>query len=220
MCVRVCERQLSGRAYLCVETASFCRRQILTQSIISTRLILHFASLASQREEFIICVVARYLPFVVLTRCCDCENVGIIVQSAVFGARGAELENKGTIMVPTTIGDDRVFVCVALVFPGHRRYGGVRFDFEGVFHRLTFHEFEYFLIGIIYDVIVEPPSVGSTTDEHGHSRPVRSRLDPNTVIWSIWFTQHRQQHAFVGVKAQFIEFAQLASIISGGLHAV
>lgn len=26
--------------------------------------------------------------------------------------------------------------------------------------------------GIIYDVIVEPPSVGSTTDEHGHSRPV------------------------------------------------
>ncbi|XP_060517723.1 oligosaccharyltransferase complex subunit ostc isoform X1 [Cylas formicarius] len=32
----------------------------------------------------------------------------------------------------------------------------------------------YFLVtgGIIYDVIVEPPSVGSTTDEHGHSRPV------------------------------------------------
>ncbi|XP_044743541.1 oligosaccharyltransferase complex subunit ostc-B [Chrysoperla carnea] len=32
----------------------------------------------------------------------------------------------------------------------------------------------YFLVtgGIIYDVIIEPPSVGSTTDEHGHSRPV------------------------------------------------
>lgn len=32
----------------------------------------------------------------------------------------------------------------------------------------------YFMVtgGIIYDVIVEPPSVGSTTDEHGHSRPV------------------------------------------------
>ncbi|VEN42354.1 unnamed protein product [Callosobruchus maculatus] len=32
----------------------------------------------------------------------------------------------------------------------------------------------YFLVtgGIIYDVIVEPPSVGSTTDERGHSRPV------------------------------------------------
>jgi len=26
--------------------------------------------------------------------------------------------------------------------------------------------------GIIYDVIIEPPSIGSTTDEHGHSRPV------------------------------------------------
>ncbi|XP_014666525.1 PREDICTED: oligosaccharyltransferase complex subunit OSTC-like [Priapulus caudatus] len=32
----------------------------------------------------------------------------------------------------------------------------------------------YFLItgGIIYDVINEPPSIGSTTDESGHSRPV------------------------------------------------
>lgn len=30
----------------------------------------------------------------------------------------------------------------------------------------------YNFSGIIYDVIVEPPSVGSTTDEHGHSRPV------------------------------------------------
>ena len=34
--------------------------------------------------------------------------------------------------------------------------------------------FSYFLVtgGIIYDVIVEPPSIGSTTDEYGHSRPV------------------------------------------------
>jgi len=32
----------------------------------------------------------------------------------------------------------------------------------------------YFLVtgGIIYDVIVEPPSLGSTTDEKGNSRPV------------------------------------------------
>jgi len=32
----------------------------------------------------------------------------------------------------------------------------------------------YFLVtgGIIYDVIVEPPSLGSTTDEHGNTRPV------------------------------------------------
>lgn len=26
--------------------------------------------------------------------------------------------------------------------------------------------------GVIYDVIVEPPSVGSTTDENGHQKPV------------------------------------------------
>ena len=30
----------------------------------------------------------------------------------------------------------------------------------------------YVSLGIIYDVIVEPPSIGSTTDEKGHSRPV------------------------------------------------
>uniref|UniRef100_A0A2I3N969 Oligosaccharyltransferase complex subunit n=1 Tax=Papio anubis TaxID=9555 RepID=A0A2I3N969_PAPAN len=32
----------------------------------------------------------------------------------------------------------------------------------------------YFLVtgGIIYNVIVEPPSVGSMTDEHGHQSPV------------------------------------------------
>ncbi|XP_071485662.1 oligosaccharyltransferase complex subunit ostc-B-like [Diadema setosum] len=32
----------------------------------------------------------------------------------------------------------------------------------------------YFLVtgGVIYDVIVEPPSVGSTTDENGHQKPV------------------------------------------------
>merc|ERR550519_2853229 len=32
----------------------------------------------------------------------------------------------------------------------------------------------YFLVtgGIIYDIIVEPPSIGSTTDENGHSKPV------------------------------------------------
>jgi len=29
-----------------------------------------------------------------------------------------------------------------------------------------------YVSGIIYDVIVEPPSIGSTTDEHGHSKPV------------------------------------------------
>ena len=34
--------------------------------------------------------------------------------------------------------------------------------------------FSYFLVtgGVIYDVIVEPPSIGSQTDDYGHSRPV------------------------------------------------
>lgn len=36
--------------------------------------------------------------------------------------------------------------------------------------------FFYSILGIIYDVIVEPPSVGSTTDEHGHTRPVSSNI--------------------------------------------
>ena len=62
----------------------------------------------------------------------------------------------------------------------------------------------YFLVtgGVIYDVIVEPPSMGSTTDEHGHSRPVafmqasttkktlRPSSDPlfyfNTNIWLLY----------------------------------
>ena len=33
-------------------------------------------------------------------------------------------------------------------------------------------------VGIIYDVIVEPPSVGSTTDEFGHSKPVTLQFFP------------------------------------------
>ena len=32
------------------------------------------------------------------------------------------------------------------------------------------------ILGIIYDVIVEPPSVGSTTDENGHSKPVSTLI--------------------------------------------
>lgn len=35
-----------------------------------------------------------------------------------------------------------------------------------IIYTIVFH------LGIIYDVIVEPPSVGSMTDEHGHQRPV------------------------------------------------
>ena len=38
-----------------------------------------------------------------------------------------------------------------------------------------------YLAGIIYDVIVEPPSVGSTTDEFGHSKPVSLHKDTDLV---------------------------------------
>ncbi|KAI5632994.1 OST3 / OST6 family, transporter family domain-containing protein [Phthorimaea operculella] len=38
----------------------------------------------------------------------------------------------------------------------------------------SFVLFSYFLVagGVIYDVIVEPPSIGQETNEHGHVRPV------------------------------------------------
>ncbi|XP_037959700.1 putative oligosaccharyltransferase complex subunit CG9662 [Teleopsis dalmanni] len=44
-------------------------------------------------------------------------------------------------------------------------------------HPMTIFSFvllSYFLVtgGVIYDIIVEPPSVGATVDENGHSRPV------------------------------------------------
>ena len=41
---------------------------------------------------------------------------------------------------------------------------------------VSLHNVIYFLGGIIYDVIVEPPSVGSTTDEHGHTRYSKERV--------------------------------------------
>lgn len=41
-----------------------------------------------------------------------------------------------------------------------------------------------YLAGIIYDVIVEPPSVGSTTDEFGHSKPVS--FTHTDTVWIIF----------------------------------
>lgn len=42
-----------------------------------------------------------------------------------------------------------------------------------------------YLAGIIYDVIVEPPSVGSTTDEFGHSKPVSfTHTDTVSIIFN------------------------------------
>lgn len=55
--------------------------------------------------------------------------------------------------------------------------------------------FSYFLVtgGVIYDVIVEPPSIGSQTDDHGHSRPVA-------------FMQHRVngQYIMEGLASSFL----------------
>ena len=49
---------------------------------------------------------------------------------------------------------------------------------NGVHFILKFNTMSFYLIplGIIYDVIVEPPSIGSTTDERGNSKPV-------SIIW-------------------------------------
>ena len=62
---------------------------------------------------------------------------------------------------PVTL--DHICLCFAVIFHGHRcrksRVHGIFIINLGIG-------------GIIYDVIVEPPSVGSTTDEHGHTRPV------------------------------------------------
>ena len=35
---------------------------------------------------------------------------------------------------------------------------------------------KYIFVGIIYDVIVEPPSIGHTTDERGNSKPVSDTI--------------------------------------------
>ena len=41
--------------------------------------------------------------------------------------------------------------------------------------------------GIIYDVIVEPPSIGSTTDEKGNSKPVSCYNYPtDESVVSLW----------------------------------
>ena len=55
--------------------------------------------------------------------------------------------------------------------------------------------FSYFLVtgGVIYDVIVEPPSIGSETDDHGHTKPVA-------------FMQHRVngQYIMEGLASSFL----------------
>jgi len=44
------------------------------------------------------------------------------------------------------------------------------------------------LAGVIYDVIVEPPGVGTTTDERGVSRPVRLIYELDSPLFWVHFT--------------------------------
>ena len=50
-------------------------------------------------------------------------------------------------------------------------FEGLRFDYNIWCYRRT-NKTGIIFAGIIYDVIVEPPSIGSTTDERGNSKPV------------------------------------------------
>lgn len=76
-------------------------------------------------------------------------------------------------MVAGTISDDNFLFGAVVLFFGYRRLVGLIRRFLDRFFRFL-SDFRWFfcVTGIIYDVIVEPPSVGSTTDEHGHVRPV------------------------------------------------
>ena len=57
--------------------------------------------------------------------------------------------------------------------------------------------------GIIYDVIVEPPSIGSTTDERGNSKPVSTRG-----LWSIYWLQNLESSSkfVLGSHSEGTEF--------------
>ena len=52
--------------------------------------------------------------------------------------------------------------------------------------------FDIIFVGIIYDVIVEPPSVGSTTDEFGHSKPVSLQSHTLAFFYTVLQTVRKQ----------------------------
>ena len=73
------------------------------------------------------------------------------------------------------------------------------------------------VLGIIYDVIVEPPSVGSTTDEFGHSKPVS--LEQSSKIWNIK-SKHSSKGLigwFVSKAAKVSEFSMWVQILAGNI---
>lgn len=70
------------------------------------------------------------------------------------------------------------------------------------------------VLGIIYDVIVEPPSVGSTTDEFGHSKPVS--LEHSSKIWNTCITS---KHSSKGLIGWFVnKTAEVSEFLHVGLN--
>lgn len=106
------------------------------------------------------------------------KNVGVVIQSTVPSFGSAQSKDKTTFMAETTITNGCFHFSLVLLFFGYRRFvlcflltrkfmslpGQVDSEIRANQRFLT--------TGLIYDVIVEPPSVGSTTDENGHTRPV------------------------------------------------
>ena len=67
------------------------------------------------------------------------------------------------------------------------------------------------VLGIIYDVIVEPPSVGSTTDEFGHSKPVS--LEHSSQVWN---TRITSKHCSKGLIGRFVSKTASVRIFACG----
>jgi hypothetical protein len=68
---------------------------------------------------------------------------------------------------------------------------------------------KFAISGIIYDVIVEPPSIGSTTDENGNSKPVR--INHRKFLLYVLFSR---SHYHVGKKVVKKNFCNIFHTLS------
>jgi hypothetical protein len=68
---------------------------------------------------------------------------------------------------------------------------------------------KFAISGIIYDVIVEPPSIGSTTDENGNSKPVR--INCRKFLLYVLFSR---SHYHVGKKVVKKNFSNIFHTLS------
>ncbi|PIK51656.1 putative oligosaccharyltransferase complex subunit ostc-B [Apostichopus japonicus] len=95
-----------------------------------------------------------------------------------------EFKVKEANMDSNAFGDDSLSYCFAFIFSSNRSLVNVGYKMR-VMKAVTFLECILLIfnpslrmnrlepaVGVIYDVIVEPPSVGQTTDENGHQKPV------------------------------------------------